>query len=106
MLRKSLVLFVAVGSLAGCVGVPHPGSAEGAVAPRIVLNKQGIPVWQNVESFGPVRSEDRDHAGAVCATLNNDKRVFEAAGYHSRAIDVSGAPFPGGGYYCVGHKAH
>lgn len=104
MLRKASVFFVVFGALGGCVNTPHPGVAEGGIAPRIELDKHHVPLWRNVESFGPVRTGDAEHASAVCATLNSDNQVFEPRGYHSRAIDVNGVPFAGGGYYCVGRK--
>ena len=90
--------------LSGCVSVPHPGTSEGATPPRIVLRKDNVPVWTNVPSFGPIRAGDAEHAQSVCSSLDTAKLSFKPEGYHSKAEQLDGKVFDGGGYYCVGHK--
>ncbi|KUR74653.1 hypothetical protein [Novosphingobium sp. FSW06-99] len=87
-----------------CACVAHPGSSEGGIPPRLVVNKDHIPVWKHVGSFGPIRPGDEAHARTVCASLDTDKKRFRPEGYHTRAEGADGAAFPGGGYYCVGHR--
>jgi hypothetical protein len=99
---KKLILSVFCGSvlLYGCVVAPTPSANEGAVPPRLVF-KDSAKTWDNASYFGLVPAALAAKGAATCATLNNQNAKYVATGYHSRALDVDGNPFAGGGYYCV-----
>ena len=86
--------------LAGCVTAPGPGAQEGATPPRLIM-KDNAKTWDNAGNFGPVPSALAAKGAATCATLNTLDAKYVAIGYHSKAQDVDGKPFAGGGYYCV-----
>ncbi|MDP9901021.1 hypothetical protein [Variovorax ginsengisoli] len=98
---KKILLLLASGTamlLMGCAAVP--GAKEGEVAPKI--SKYGDELrWDNVGSFGPVPPALAMTAAADCATLNKADTKYVATGYHSKALDLNGKPFPGGGYFCT-----
>lgn len=103
-MRYISISLLAAFAVSGCATMSHPGQVEGAKAPKIVINNHKIPVWTNVGSFGPVQSADVQHAKTVCSSLDSDKTAYSPEGYHSRALQADGQPFPGGGYFCVGHR--
>lgn len=86
--------------LSGCAGSPGPGAQEGVVPPKIVL-KDNAKTWNNAGNFGPVPAALAAKGASTCATLNTQSAKYMATGYHSKALDMDGKPFPGGGYYCV-----
>jgi len=100
MLARHAVLFCAALALTGCAVYPSAGSAEADTPPQIVV-RGDVRVWDNPGNFGPVTAERAETGAKVCASLDNDKVRHEARGYHSRALDLEGKPFVGGGYYCV-----
>jgi hypothetical protein len=91
----SVVLLVS-----GCVTSPGPGAQEGATPPRLVM-KDKVKSWDNAGNFGPVPTALAAKGAATCASLNTQDSKFTATGYHSKAQDVDGKTFEGGGYYCV-----
>lgn len=95
----AVVLSIALTGCAGFFG-GSPGASESSTAPKIV-NKDGVPTWNNPSLFGPVPVALAAKGAAACAALNNKDQQFEERGYHSRALDINGNPFPAGGYYCV-----
>ena len=101
---KIVLTAVAVATLSGCASTPHPGLVEGTPVPRIVKGKHEVPMWTNIPSFGRIKAGDEAHAQTVCATLDDQKHVYRAEGYHTQALNVDGEKFAGGGYYCVAHK--
>jgi hypothetical protein len=86
--------------LAGCVTAPGPGTHEGAIPPKLVM-KDKAKTWDNAGNFGPVPVAMAAKGAATCATLSTNDAKYIATGYHSKALDVDGKPFMGGGYYCV-----
>jgi hypothetical protein len=99
---EKLIFSVFLGSvlLAGCVTAPGPGTHEGAIPPRLIM-KDNAKTWDNATNFGPVPVALAAKGAATCATLNTTNVKYMATGYHSKAQDVDGKPFMGGGYYCV-----
>ena len=99
---EKLIFSACLGSLllAGCVTAPGPGAQEGATPPRLIM-KDNAKTWDNAGNFGPVPAALAAKGAATCATLNTMDAKFVATGYHSKAQDVDGKPFAGGGYYCV-----
>ena len=86
--------------ISGCVVAPVPSAKEGAIPPRLVI-KDNAKTWDNASNFGPVPVVLTAKGAATCATLNTQNAKYVATGYHSRALDLDGKPFAGGGYYCV-----
>jgi hypothetical protein len=99
---KKLIFSVFLGNLllAGCVTAPGPGAQEGAPPPKLIM-KDNAKSWDNAGNFGPVPAALAAKGSTTCATLNTMEAKFVATGYHSKALDVDGKPFMGGGYYCV-----
>lgn len=87
-------------ALTACVSYPSVGSQQADTPPRIVV-KNDKNVWNDAGLFGPVPAELAVDAQRVCSSLDTDKVKHEAQGYHAKAEDVNGKPFPNGGYYCV-----
>jgi hypothetical protein len=102
LIMKKLILSAFFGSLllAGCITAPGPGAQEGVTPPRLVM-KDNAKTWDVAGNFGPVPGALAAKGAATCATLNTMDAKFVATGYHSKAQDVDGKPFAGGGYYCV-----
>ena len=86
--------------LSGCAVYPAVGSKEGDTPPQIVV-RNDVRTWDNPGAFGPVPDNLKEAGAKVCATLDTDKTKHEARGYHSKAMNLEGKPFAGGGYYCV-----
>jgi len=92
----------AILALAGCVTGPKIGQVAGDTAPRLVVNPADQSVsWDNPGAFGPVPATEAEHGAVACSGLDTDKVKFKALGYHPGALDANGAPFQGGGFYCV-----
>ncbi len=53
--------------------------------------------WENPGSFGKVPADRKAAGDITCMKLAMNLR---AQGYHPRALNVRGQPFPGGAYYC------
>lgn len=101
MTRIAFIPLIVAIALSGCAGIDHAHSTEGSVPPQLKLRSNGTPIWVHAGSFGPIHSGDEQHAQAVCAKLETSKQEFVARGYHSKALDSEGVPYPQGGYYCV-----
>ena len=84
--------------LVGCAS--SPGLFESKTPPKIIVKKDK-KIWDNVSYFGKVPLSLTDKATAACATMNTEKVIYVAKGYHSKALNEDGTPFPAGGYYCV-----
>lgn len=84
--------------IAGCSTMP--GSQEGATPPKLVTTSDGT-TWDNPAAFGPVPASLAAAGAKVCDSLNTKDLKFVARGYHSKALDLNGRPFPSGGYFCV-----
>jgi hypothetical protein len=83
--------------LTACAQTPGRQAAEDA--PR--LTKKGdVVAWNNATLFGPLPAAMSDKAARLCATLDTDDKKWKPLGYHPRAEDLEGKPFPGGGYSC------
>lgn len=98
-LRSYAVICVAA-LAAGCVALPGPGAQEGSTPPKLVM-KNDSKTWDDPRSFGPVPLALSTAAANVCSSLNTKEAKFVAKGYHSKAQDMDGKSFTGGGYYCV-----
>lgn len=96
----TLVLAGVLVLLSGCAVYPAVGTSEGETPPRIVV-RNDVRTWDNPGAFGPVPDRLKEAGAKVCGTLDTDKTRHEARGYHSRALNLEGQPFAGGGYYCV-----
>lgn len=94
----SMALLAGAAFLTGCASTP--GYFEAKTAPKIIV-KDGKNVWDNVAYFGQVPLRLAGKGEQTCATMNTDKAKYIAKGYHSKALNMDGVPFPGGGYYCV-----
>ncbi len=99
-LALTLVLAAVLVLLSGCAVYPTVGAKEGETPPRIVV-RNDVRTWDNPGAFGPVPDSLKETAAKVCGTLDTDKAKHEARGFHSRALNLEGRPFAGGGYYCV-----
>ena len=97
---SSLLIAGAAIALTACVSYPSVGSKQADTPPRIVV-KDDKNVWNDAGLFGPVPAELAVQAQKVCASLDTNDVKHEAQGYHAKAQDVNGNPFPNGGYYCV-----
>lgn len=98
-MKKSIAALGVLALLAGCV-TPGIGDKQAETPPRIVV-RNDVKTWDNPGAFGPVPESLAVVAAQVCATLDTDKVKHKALGYHARAQDLEGKPFPTGGYYCV-----
>lgn len=85
--------------LAGCATPLTPGTVEGVAPPRLITI-DGKAAWDNPAAFGPVPETLAATGEAVCSSLNTRWRSYRARGYHSRALDPYGNPFPRGAFYC------
>ncbi|MBF0610387.1 MAG: hypothetical protein G8345_02015 [Magnetococcales bacterium] len=86
--------------LSGCLysgALVGPGDVEGTTPPRLTINSNKEHVWDNPGNFGPVPAHKKAEADQICRSAGGSR----ATGYHSKAMDEKGVPYPGGGYYCV-----
>lgn len=100
-IKPTYLALLAAALLGGCVTYPGVGTREADTPPQIIENKDGLRTWDAPGKFGPVPAEKAAAGATVCATLDTNERKHEALGYHSKALDLQGKPFPSGGYYCV-----
>lgn len=101
LVRHGLIA-TAVFALTACVGAPKIGKVAGDTPPRLVVNPADQSVsWDNPGAFGPVPVSEVQRGAGVCGGLDADKVKFKAIGYHPGALDANGAPFQGGGFFCV-----
>ncbi len=79
------------------------GSKPGAIPPRIVNDPKNpqSKTWDHPEAFGPVPAALAARGHAVCSALDTKDVKYEAIGYHPKAEDYYGRPFPGGGFFCA-----
>lgn len=77
---------------------PQPGTAPGAVPPRLVQGPKSLR-WDNPEAFGPVPAANQARGDQICQSMGYKR----ALGYHSGAMDAKGQLFAGGGYFCTKH---
>lgn len=97
-MKHPLVLAaVAAVALSGCMSLGGPGTQEGDPPPRIVRNDKNQATWDNPGAFGPVPADLQAEGDLDCKSAGMDRAI----GYHSRALDANGRPFPIGGYFCV-----
>mgnify|MGYP000151994606 CR=1 FL=1 len=103
-MKKSVLAITLLSALAGCT-IPGIGDKQADTPPRITVRNAGekteYKTWDNPGLFGPVPESLKPVGAQVCGSLNTDKDKYVALGYHAKAEDVNGNPFPNGGYYCV-----
>lgn len=99
MLRTVSVLAATIVLLSGCA-YPSPGRVAADIPPQLV-QREGLTTWDKPGAFGPVPAEQAERGSATCASLNSDKLTFEARGFHPRAMNLQGQPFPAGGFFCT-----
>ncbi|MBF0613261.1 MAG: hypothetical protein G8345_21140 [Magnetococcales bacterium] len=86
--------------LSGCFysgSLVGPGDVEGTTPPRLVVNANKEIVWDNPGNFGPIPAHLKASGDQVCRSINGSR----ATGYHAKAMNENGLPFPNGGFYCV-----
>lgn len=83
---------------AGCAA-PGRGDRQADQPPRMV-ERNNVIAWDRPEAFGPVPVRLASVAAINCATLDTRDVKWQPEGFHARALDLDGRPFPGGGYYC------
>lgn len=93
------VMLAAAVLVASCTTPLRPSATEATAPPRLIT-LDGKAAWDNPAAFGPVPEELLATATAVCSALNTRWRTYRARGYHSRALDPYGNPFPRGAFYC------
>lgn len=75
------------------------GDRQADQPPRMV-ERNNVIAWDRPEAFGPVPLRLASVAAINCATLDTRDVKWQPEGFHPRALDLDGRPFPGGGYYC------
>lgn len=75
------------------------GDRQADEAPRMVERNKVIS-WDRGEAFGPVPLRLASLAAINCASLDTKDVKWQPEGFHARALDLDGRPFPGGGYFC------
>lgn len=93
-----LCSLLAAALLAGCA-TSGRGDRQAEQPPRMV-ERNNVIAWDRPEAFGPVPLRLASLAAINCATLDNKDVKWQPEGFHARALDLDGRPFPGGGYYC------
>lgn len=97
---------VAVLSLAACATAPAPtmGAQPDPIPPKLVATDKKDPVtgkelydWDRPSAFGAVSGDLKAVGDGACMAARVD---LEALGYHPEAIDETGKPIQGGGFYC------
>jgi hypothetical protein len=79
----------------------HSGaSPQDPGVPRLEL-RNGIMTWVNAKAFKPIPAALLKQGEAVCRIFDTPTQKHRPAGYHPRALNAEGKPFPGGGYLCV-----
>ena len=95
------LVIAAVMSAAAFTQAPTPTPYVNASAvPRLVI-RNGVMTWVNTQAFKPVPSALLKQGESVCRIFDTPTQKYRAAGYHPRALNAEGKPFPGGGYFCV-----
>ena len=89
-----MMAFIASASAQNMRAVPDP------TVPRLVI-QNGVMTWVNTRAFKPVPSALLKQGESVCRIFDTPTQKYRAAGYHPRALNAEGKPFPGGGYFCV-----
>jgi hypothetical protein len=75
------------------------GDRQADEAPRLVERNKVIS-WDRGDAFGPVPLRLASLAAINCASLDTKDVKWQPEGFHARALDLDGRPFPGGGYFC------
>ena len=91
-------LLLAFALLGGGCAATH-GGRQSAEAPRLT-ERSKVLAWDRGEAFGPVPLRLAALAAIHCAALDTREVKFQPEGFHARALDLDGKPFPGGGYFC------
>lgn len=86
-------------ALGGCAA--SRGSKQDDTPPRLVERSKVI-AWDRGEAFGPVPLQLASLAALHCAAMDTQETKWEPEGFHSKAQDLKGKTFPGGGYFCKG----
>lgn len=75
------------------------GDRQADEAPRLVERNKVIS-WDRGDAFGPIPLRLASLAAINCASLDTKDVKWQPEGFHARALDLDGRPFPGGGYFC------
>ena len=94
-MKRAIIAAIAITILttSGCAflgGNPEPS----ATPPRLVRDWTGVE-WNYPGYFGLVPPSKQLEGDALCSSV-----ARRAVGYHPRAEDMSGHPFPNGGFLC------
>jgi hypothetical protein len=95
--RPSLLVFA---TLAAMFSGHSGASPQGPGVPRLEL-RNGVMTWVNASAFKPIPAALLKQGEAVCRIFDTPTQKHRPAGYHPRALNAEGKPFPGGGYLCV-----
>ncbi|PXF31254.1 hypothetical protein WH50_10785 [Pokkaliibacter plantistimulans] len=95
------VLLLAATLLSGCA--VQVGKEPGVNPPKLMPDPKDSTsqIWDHPGAFGPVPEHLMAKAKEECSSLDTDKVHYKAIGYHPRAMDDKGVPYPDGGYLCV-----
>lgn len=98
-MQKGLRLLVVAALMAGS-SVHVAAAPNDPNVPRLVM-RNGVMTWVNTRAFQPVPAALLKQGEAVCRIFDTPTQKYRPAGYHPRALNAEGKPFPGGGYFCV-----
>jgi hypothetical protein len=68
--------------------------------PRLEV-RNGVMTWVNTDAFKPIPAALLKQGEVVCRIFDTPTQKYRPAGYHPRALNAEGKPFPGGGFFCV-----
>lgn len=95
--RALIISVLLTGSLSGCAANKGgPGSEQADTPPRLILDSNNRPTWDNLNAFGPVPEKLQQTGQNICID-GGFKRVI---GYHSKAKGLDGKILTAGGYLC------
>lgn len=81
------------------VDIAQPKSGEKAHESNAWNGKKVVRLgWDRPKAFGPVPENKQAIGNATCQAAKYEKAI----GYHPKALDYSGNPVAGGGYFCGG----
>jgi hypothetical protein len=90
----------AVGALSAMLSLHAAAAPRDPTVPRLEI-RNGVMTWVNANAFKPIPAALLKQGEAVCRIFDTPTQKHRPAGYHPRALNAEGKPFPGGGYLCV-----
>lgn len=98
--RLSGSRLLAFATLAAVFSVHTAAAPNDPNVPRLEI-RNGVMTWVNARAFKPIPAALLKQGEAVCRIFDTANQKHRPAGYHPRALNAEGKPFPGGGYLCV-----